>query len=160
LAARNSNGIPEMKSLILAAVAGVMLAPAAGLAMTDAECTQAFTQADKNNDGKIDANEGARWYAAMRVSNKSFTEGNLTRDQFIANCKEGVFDQKNADSGAPLKGANSFTENQARDRAVAHGFSEVSQLTKDNDGVWRGKAQLNGKPVNVAIDYKGNVVSQ
>ena len=64
------------------------------------------------------------------------------------------------DAGAPLKGANSFTEGQAKDRAVSHGFTNVSALAKDADGIWRGTAQLDGKPVKLAVDYKGNVVGQ
>ena len=61
--------------------------------------------------------------------------------------------------GAPLEGANSFTENQAKDRVVAAGFSNVSALTKDEKGIWRGTAVKDGKTVNIAVDYKGNVVS-
>jgi putative membrane protein len=64
------------------------------------------------------------------------------------------------DAGAPLKGANSFTEGQAKDRAASHGFTNVSALTKDGDGIWRGTAQMDGKAVNLAVDYKGNVVGQ
>jgi hypothetical protein len=30
----------------------------------------------------------------------------------------------------------------------------------DNDGIWRGKAQKNGRQVGVALDYRGNVVQQ
>ena len=61
--------------------------------------------------------------------------------------------------GAPVAGANSFTEGQAKDRAVAHGFSSVSDLKKDGDGIWRGSAMQDGKAVQVAVDYKGNVVA-
>lgn len=35
--------------------------------------------------------------------------------------KADVYTPRKADAGAPLKGANSFTEGQAKDRAVAHG---------------------------------------
>jgi hypothetical protein len=58
----------------------------------------------------------------------------------------------------PLKGANSFTEGEAKKRAEARGYSEVQSLKKDNDGIWRGRASQQGKPVEIAIDYKGNVV--
>ena len=74
-------------------------------------------------------------------------------------CKAGIFVSRTLDAGAPLKGANSFTENQAKDRAMAAGYSNVSALTKDADGVWRGIATLNSKAGNVAIDFKGNVVA-
>jgi len=36
----------------------------------------------------------------------------------------------------------------------------VSGLQKDANGVWRGKADQNGKSVNVSIDFQGNVVGQ
>jgi hypothetical protein len=33
----------------------------------------------------------------------------------------------------------------------------VTDLRKDNDGVWHGKAQKNGQQSTVWLDYKGNV---
>ncbi len=63
-------------------------------------------------------------------------------------------------STPPIAGANSFTETQARERIAKSGFSEVQNLRKDDQGIWRGQAQKNGAPVNVALDYRGNVVQQ
>src|SRR5262249_8393571 len=60
----------------------------------------------------------------------------------------------------PLPGANSFTEAQAKSRIEAQGFVSVSSLKKDDQGIWRGTAMKDGKTVNVALDYKGNVVAQ
>src|SRR6187455_2230761 len=62
--------------------------------------------------------------------------------------------------GAPVAGANSFTEGQAKSRIEDRGFRNVSGLTKDANGVWRGKADQNGKAVNVSVDFQGNVVAQ
>ena len=62
-------------------------------------------------------------------------------------------------SGAPVAGANSFTEGQARSRIEAQGFKDVSGLQKDDRGVWRGKASQDGKVMNVSVDFQGNVVS-
>ncbi|MGE0715019.1 MAG: PepSY domain-containing protein [Alphaproteobacteria bacterium] len=64
-----------------------------------------------------------------------------------------------AKPGAPAAGANSFTEGQARSRIEAQGYSDVGPLTKDTDGVWRGKAMRSGQSVEVAVDYQGNVVA-
>lgn len=61
--------------------------------------------------------------------------------------------------GAPLKGANSFTESQARSRIESNGFSAVTGLAKDTDGIWRGKAMKDGHSVDVALDYKGEIVA-
>ena len=60
---------------------------------------------------------------------------------------------------APAAGANSFTEAQARSRIEGAGYSEVSKLTKDKDGVWRGNAMKAGTSSTVSLDYQGNVVS-
>jgi len=62
--------------------------------------------------------------------------------------------------GAPVAGANSFTEGQAKSRIEARGFTNVAGLTKDSDGVWRGTATQGGKSVKVSVDFQGNVVSQ
>lgn len=57
----------------------------------------------------------------------------------------------------PVAGANSFTEGEAKSRIEARGFANVTELKKDNQGIWRGKAQQNGRSVNVALDFQGNV---
>jgi hypothetical protein len=59
--------------------------------------------------------------------------------------------------GAPVAGANSFTESQAKSRLETNGFSNVSGLRKDDNGVWRGKANKGGRSVDVSVDFQGNV---
>lgn len=59
--------------------------------------------------------------------------------------------------GTARRGANSFTEGQARTHIQHSGYSNVSPLTKGRDGVWRGTATRGGATVNVGLDYKGNV---
>ena len=61
--------------------------------------------------------------------------------------------------GAPAAGANSFTEGQAKSHIEAAGYTSVSGLIKDKDGIWRGQASKAGAVVNVALDYQGNVVA-
>ncbi|MBC7799521.1 MAG: PepSY domain-containing protein, partial [Gemmatimonadaceae bacterium] len=61
---------------------------------------------------------------------------------------------------APVPGANSFTEGQARSRIEERGFAQVTDLKKDDQGVWRGTAMKDGKSVTVAMDYQGNIVGQ
>jgi uncharacterized protein YdeI (BOF family) len=61
--------------------------------------------------------------------------------------------------GAPVAGANSFTEGQAKSRIEVKGFKNISDLKKDDRGVWRGKASQDGKVMNVSVDFQGNVVS-
>lgn len=60
----------------------------------------------------------------------------------------------------PASGANSFTQGQARTRIAKHGYSHVSSLKKDKDGVWHGTAQRNGQTVPVWLDYRGEVGQQ
>jgi putative membrane protein len=60
---------------------------------------------------------------------------------------------------APVPGANSFTEAQAKSRIEDAGYSNVSDLAKDQNGIWRGQANKDGKSLAVALDYKGNVVA-
>lgn len=60
-------------------------------------------------------------------------------------------------SGAPVAGRNSFTEGQAKSKIEQAGYSNVSDLQKDNDGVWRGKATKEGATTAVSLDFQGNV---
>lgn len=55
------------------------------------------------------------------------------------------------------KGRNSFTEAQAKGRIAKAGYTDVSALAKNENGVWQGTAMKAGAKVNVALDYKGNV---
>ena len=65
-----------------------------------------------------------------------------------------------ANADQPAKGANSFTMKQARYRIAKKGYSNVTGLKKDHDGVWRGTGTKDGQPVQVWLDYKGNVGQQ
>ncbi|MCK3779369.1 PepSY domain-containing protein [Ensifer sesbaniae] len=61
---------------------------------------------------------------------------------------------------APVAGASSFTEAQAKDRIEKAGYASVQGLKLDSQGVWRAAATRGGKSVEVALDYQGNVTSQ
>ena len=67
---------------------------------------------------------------------------------------------KATEQAAPMAGANSFTENQAKDRIEKAGFTEVTGLRKDDQGIWRANAKQGDKQVNVSLDFRGNVVAQ
>jgi hypothetical protein len=60
----------------------------------------------------------------------------------------------------PVAGANSFTEGQAKSRIESQGFTNLSGLTKDDQGIWRGKAMKDGRNVNVSLDFHGDVFAQ
>jgi hypothetical protein len=66
-------------------------------------------------------------------------------------------DSKNA--AAPVAGANSFTETEARNRLQTHGYTDVAALVKDDQSIWRSKAMKDGKSVNAALDFQGNIAA-
>ena len=111
-------------------------------AATDAECQDMWKKADANSDGVLSDREAIRYVALMRIGNRTVaTEGRITQAEFMDACKADTYAPRKTDEGAPLKGANSFTEGQAK------------------DGIWRGTASQGGKSVQIAVDYKGNVVT-
>lgn len=61
---------------------------------------------------------------------------------------------------APVEGANSFTQDQAKSRIEEAGFSDVKNLMKDDKGIWMAAGMKDGKTVNIALDYQGNVVAK
>ena len=144
---------------IIAMTLGVVFS-SPGFAATDTDCDSLWKKADVNGDGSLNGAEASRYAASMRIANKNVSpDGTISKDAFAENCKSNVFMEASVDPGAPLEGANSFTEGQAQDRVTAAGYADVSALAKDEKGVWRGTATKDGKSVKVAVDYKGNVVA-
>lgn len=123
-----------------------------------ADCETRYTSLDTGHVGYLTDKEGEQYFAFYRLGNKTLADNKLTKDQFLADCTAGFYDNAAVDAGAPLKGANSFTEAQAKDRIASHGGGSVSALTKDADGIWRGTASKDGGEQKVAVDFKGNVV--
>ena len=146
-------------------------------AMSEDECVTAWKVADVDGNGTVTKAEAAAWYAALATSGKTVEDGKLDKPMFIENCKSGLLtvaktaDAKSTDAAnakpvaaagtetPPLKGANSFTEQQAKVLVMKKGLKDVSALKKDADGIWRGTAADGSKSANIAIDYKGNVVA-
>ncbi|MBW9114848.1 PepSY domain-containing protein [Rhizobium cauense] len=61
---------------------------------------------------------------------------------------------------APVEGANSFTESQAKDRITEAGYTDVKDLKLDDKGIWMASGMKDGKAVSIALDYQGNVVAK
>ena len=149
------------KSALAVLVACWAAWPASAWAASETDCAAQWKSADGNNDGVLVGPEADRYLAYYRVrAHVTPVDGRITQQEFMKSCQSDIFMAKAPEPGAPIKGANSFTEGQAKDRAVAAGFTSVSSLAKDADGVWRGSAMKDGKSVKVAVDFKGNVVSQ
>lgn len=60
---------------------------------------------------------------------------------------------------APVKGENSFTEAQAKERIEKDGYSDVMGLKLDDNGIWQAAAKKAGADVTVKMDYQGNITS-
>ena len=69
-----------------------------------------------------------------------------------------AINSKDTKDANPVTGANSFTEGQAKSRIESDGFANVSDLKKDDNGIWRGHAMKGGQMVDVSVDYQGNVI--
>jgi hypothetical protein len=149
------------KSALAVLVACWAAWPASAWAASETDCAAQWKSADGNNDGVLVGPEADRYLAYYRVrAHVTPVDGRITQQEFMKACQSDIFMAKAPEPGAPLKGANSFTEGQAKDRVIAAGFTSVSSLVKDGDGIWRGSAMKDGKGVKVAVDFKGNVVSQ
>lgn len=149
-----------MKMLPLVSVACLLLTVPAS-AMSDEDCAAMWKLADANNDDHLTDGESNKYIAMMRLADKPMgADGVIKEDLFFEHCMADVFTLAKIDKGAPLEGANSFTESQALDRIIAAGLSPSSSLTKDEKGIWRGTAQKDGATVIVVVDFMGNVVSQ
>ena len=60
----------------------------------------------------------------------------------------------NASQEHKLKG-NLFNEQQAREHLSRLGYTGISDLSKDENGTWRGTAHKDGKLQQVAVGVKG-----
>ncbi|MEN5279436.1 PepSY domain-containing protein [Brucella sp. TWI432] len=67
-------------------------------------------------------------------------------------------DSNNPD--APVKGANSFTEDQAKSRIEEAGYKDVTALKLRDDGVWEASAMKGTEKLEVQLDYQGNVTKK
>mgnify|MGYP001315925913 CR=1 FL=1 len=150
-----------MRIALVAAAMLTVLQPPVAFALSEMECADLFRKADADHDGAVAGAEATRYLVAMRTRPVPLpADGTLDYPAFMRQCRDGVFRQVINDPDAPLKGANSFTEAQARYRGQARGFVDVSALKKDDSGIWRGSASMDGAEFSLAVDYRGNVVSE
>lgn len=57
-------------------------------------------------------------------------------------------------------GADGFTEGQARSRMEAAGYTSLTELRRDDAGVWRARGMRGGQPAGVALDDRGNIAAR
>jgi hypothetical protein len=60
-------------------------------------------------------------------------------------------------SSMPVAGANSFTQSEAMKQIESKGYTHVTHLKKDKNGVWHGVASKDGQSGPISVDYQGNV---
>ena len=123
------------------------------------ECAANFAALDLDQNGFLSESEAPDLNARARVESFAIDSSGISQDEYLRVCAETGWTRPVAEEGAPFEGANSFTEAQAKDRAAAAGVSDVSALAQDDLGIWRGEGVFDGAKVNLAVDYKGNVVT-
>ncbi|MDQ2859700.1 MAG: PepSY domain-containing protein [Pseudomonadota bacterium] len=67
---------------------------------------------------------------------------------------------QNRPATAPAAGNNSFTEEQAKGHLANAGYTNITAMTQDAQGVWHGQAMKDGKATPVSVDYQGSVTAQ
>jgi hypothetical protein len=66
-------------------------------------------------------------------------------------------DQEQACRSDHTEGA---TRLEAAERIIAYGYSQISELSKGCDNVWRAVAFAEGDPVNVLVTPRGDVLTE
>ncbi|ASV88240.1 peptidase propeptide and YPEB domain protein (plasmid) [Ochrobactrum quorumnocens] len=67
---------------------------------------------------------------------------------------------ENNNPSAPVKGENSFTEDQAKERFEKAGYSDVTELKLTADGIWEASAMKGTEKLSVQLDYQGSVTKK
>jgi hypothetical protein len=98
--------------------------------------------------------------AALAISAASASAQNASPPAATGPGNKAVNSPGTNNSDKPVYGANSFTEGQAKSRIESNGYSKVSDLKKDDNGIWRGKATKDGKSMDVSLDFQGNVTAR
>lgn len=97
---------------------------------------------------------------SSNAADQSNTTGSSSSSNPAVNPGNTATGDKLVSSSTLQKGANSFTEGEARSRLESAGLSNVTELRKDDAGIWRGKAKHGDKSVSVGLDYKGNMSAE
>lgn len=140
-----------MKSLILGIAAGGLLMGSVSFAQTSqggSPVAGSPTGSPSVTSNTAVGSGSAGAHNATMVPDRTAAAASGNNNQAVATT--------NANAPTPAKGSNSFTAAEAQRRLEKNGFSNVSDLAKDDNGVWRGNAQKSGSPTTVWLDYKGN----
>ena len=56
-----------------------------------------------------------------------------------------------------LRVATASLKDKPKSKIEDAGYTNVTELKKDDNGVWRGKASKGGSATAVSVDFQGNV---
>jgi hypothetical protein len=143
-----------LRLALLGTVAAVPAYAQTATTTPDRTAPGAATEGSTRPGMTVPAVPDARSGAATPDARSGATTPNRTTDSNAA----ARVDDGTRTATTPAAGANSFTEGQAKSRIEAAGFTNVSDLQKDDQGIWRGRAQQGSQQVSVALDFQGNVV--
>lgn len=109
-----------------------------------------------------DGNTGAN--TANDTGANTPAEGDRTQGPVVSSSEEprnpAVDTTPTTGDAGQTPGANSFTEAQARGAIESAGYSQVGELTQNEQGLWQGTAHKDGREVRVSVDYRGSVTEQ
>jgi hypothetical protein len=78
----------KLACVFTAAVVAAFATPA--ISATQAECDATWKTADAKQQGSLTEADAPRYFAAMRVANKTVPEGRISKDVFYENCMAGT----------------------------------------------------------------------
>lgn len=152
----------------------MLFVTSAAFAQTPRDCGSLWKEADSDANGSLSQAEDKRGYFdAFRVTGrKTLATGVISRDEFMLFC-EGSLDRSSAGArqhkgaegpidrgkGDLTPGLIPFPKDEAMKRLEASGYRDVSELVLDEKGIWRAKANFNGKQIEVAVDVQGDVLA-
>ena len=131
-------------------------------AASESDCLRQWKAADRERRRRaLEEREAARYVASYQVHGLAPPDGGrIKQPDFMSACKTDVFVADAPKQGDPLKGTSNLTEAEAKEHAVAAGFTAISSLVKDGEGNWRGSAMKNGYSTQIAVDQTGNVYAR
>ncbi len=132
-----------------------------GLGVAGIELASAETPASQGDSAGAKTSDRTPGNSAPDRTEGASTSGAAGTD--AAQTSQGTSDrtptQPAATAANPAVRGNLFTEEQARTHLARAGYVNISGLTKDENGAWRGAAMKDGKTIMVGIDVKGNVAA-
>jgi hypothetical protein len=150
-----------MRTIAVAALSVSMIVPA--LAQTQPTRPSAYRTFPTLRSAWATAPLSPCYGRGHRYRSTSFnpTSPCYTGTPYLGYSAIGPFEFPSPTNRAALPGSASLDEAQAKLRIEAKGYLDVSDLTQDSRGIWRGNATMkDGRRVDVTLDLEGNIYSE